>query len=545
MQPRKVESFLRGAMVLTVATLITRLLGLLYKPLIARIFAPFDGRAGAVGLGLTQVPLTTYQVILSFTSVGLNVGIAKLVSERMALGDAQGARRVFRSSLLLMTLLGLAASLTMWFGAPWIAGAISAEVVETIPGFRATAPALLITSILAAYRGLFQGFQQMTPNANSQIIEQVVRVGTGAALTWFLVRISVPMGAAGFNLGDVLGALAALAYMVLLFVRGGRSLWRAPQEAISREAPDGGAVPGLPTGMKLYRRIFAVAGPISIVGAVVPLMMMGDTLFVFRALSAAGVAGTDAQEQYGLLTNVFMIVNLPAIVTSAIYTALLPAVSAAVAVGQIKQARRKAQQAYRMTFLLGVPAQAGLWALATGVYAFIYGDAAGGPVMAAISWATLPIMAQQTTSGVLQGIGRIGLPVRNFVLGAVVKIGLTAWWTGPYGIEGAAWATAVGFGVAALLNLIAVERYLGRTLKTRGMLLKPIAAALLMVLAIQQAQRFLPTGTAGLLVLIFTGGAIYGLALLLLRGITRRDVESVPRLGPRLAAVLGRARLVR
>lgn len=545
MQPRKVESFVRGAMVLTLATLITRLLGLLYKPLIARIFAPFDGRGGAVGLGLTQVPLTTYQVILSFTSVGLNVGIAKLVAERMALGDARGARRVFRSSLALMTVLGLVASLAMWFGAPWIAGAISAEVVETIPGFRATAPALVITSILAAYRGLFQGFQQMTPNAYSQIIEQIARVGVGAVLTWFLVRVSVPAGAAGFNLGDVFGALAALLYMVLLYMRGGRSLWAEPQEAASAEEPAPGAAPRLPTGLRLYRRIFAVAGPISIVGAVVPLMMMADTLFVFRALSAAGVTGLDAQEQYGLLTNVFMIVNLPAIVTSAIYTALLPAIAAAVAVGQVKQARQKAQQAYRMTFLLGVPAQAGLWALATGVYALIYGDSAGGPVMAAIAWAALPIMAQQTTSGVLQGMGRIGLPVRNFVLGAAVKIGLTAWWTGPYGIEGAAWATAVGFGVAAILNLIGVERHLGRTLKTRGMLLKPIAAALLMVLAIRQLQRFLPAGTLALLTLIAVGALVYGLALLLLRGITRRDVASIPRLGPRLAAAMARVKLLR
>src|SRR5690606_12521479 len=90
-------------------------------------------------------------------------------------------------------------------------------------------------------------------------------------------------------------------------------------------------------------------------------------------------------------------------------------------------------------------------------------------------------MLQQTTSGVLQGMGRIGAPVRNFVLGAAVKIGLTAWWTGPYGIAGAAWATAVGFGVAALLNLVEVERLLGRTMLTRSMLWKPLGAALAMV----------------------------------------------------------------
>ncbi|MFZ5817508.1 MAG: putative polysaccharide biosynthesis protein [Bacillota bacterium] len=543
MQRGKPESFVRGAMILSLATLLNRVLGLLYRPLVTRIFAPYDGHNGAVGIGLTQVPVTIYTVILSFTSVGLNVGISKLVAERMALGDTAGARQVFRSSLALMAGLGLLASIALFAGAPWVAGLISEDALEAVPGIRSMAPALFFTSVMAAYRGLFQGFQQMTPNAYSQIIEQVVRVAAGLALTWTLVRISVPMGAAGFNLGDVLGALAGLVYMLLLARRSGPALWEAPQEAATEELRPHPS--RLPRGWPLFKRIFTVAGPIAIVGAVVPLMMLADTFFVFRALGEAGIRGDAAKAQYGLLTNVFMIVNLPAIFTTAIYTSILPAVSAAAALGQWEQARHKAQQAYRLTFLLALPAQAGLWALATGLYAIIYGDPAGGPVMAAISWATVPIMVQQTTSGILQGMGRIGLSVRNFVAGMLVKVGLTALWTTTYGINGAAWATAVGFGAAALLNLIDVERRLGRTVKTRTMLLKPLAASALMVGALLLAKRSLPEGDLVTLLLIAAGAALYSLAILLLGGVARRDVEMVPRLGRPLAAILGRARLLR
>ncbi len=548
MPSRKPESFVRGAMILSLAALISRLLGALYKPIIARIFAPFDGHLGAVGIGLTQVPLTAYQVVLAFTSVGLNVGISKLMSERLALGDVTGARRVFRASLTLMALLGLLASLGLWFGAPWIAQVISPDLAGTVPGFRAMAPAVLITSLLAAYRGLFQGFQQMSPYAYSQIIEQVIRVGSGMVLTWFLVRISVPLGAAGFNFGDVLGALAGLVYMLILVRRSERDLWNAPllEEAATHESGSiRRRVKPLPNGWGLLRRIFMVAGPITIIGAVVPLMMAADTLFVFDALEKVGIRGAEAQAQYGLLTNVFMIVYLPSIFTTALYTSILPAVSAAVAVGQRDQARRKAVQAYRLTFLLALPAQAGLYAVATGIYALLYGDTAGGAVMAAISWAAVPIMLQQITSGILQGIGKVGLPVRNFVLGALLKIGLTAYLTVRAGIHGAAWATAAGFGLAALLNLIDVERHLGRTFMTRSMLFKPVAAALAMVGGIRLAERYLPAGIWSTLLLIGGGAGIYGLAILLVGGVTRRDVEMVPRLGRPLAAILGRARLLR
>ncbi|HYF93090.1 MAG TPA: polysaccharide biosynthesis protein [Symbiobacteriaceae bacterium] len=538
---RKTESFMRGALMLTLAALISRLLGALYKPVIARIFAPYDGKLGAVGIGLTQVPLTTYQVILSFTSVGLNIGISRLVAERMALGDVRGAKRVFRVSLLLMASLGLAASLVMWFGAPWIAGFFSKSLAETVPGFRATAPALFITSVMAAYRGLFQGFQRMTPNAVSQIVEQVVRVGSGTVFTYLFVRQSVALGAAGFNFGDVIGALAGLLYLLFLASRSRDDMWVVPADVqeIRPRTPE--------SSRRLIRRILAVATPVAVSGAVVPLMMQADTFFVFRAFQAAGVPDVDAQAQYGLLTNAFMIAYLPAVFTAAIYTSILPAITRALTLGQTDVARKRARQAYRMTLLIAIPAQAGLYVLATGIYSLLFNDTSGGQVMAAISWAVGPIMLQQTTSGVQQGAGKVLQPLRNFLIGAVIKGVLTAWWTVPYGINGAAWATAVGFAVAALLNVVNVEQLLGRTLKTRSMVIKPAAAALAMAGAIAVVRgplgRWAPGGHLQTLVLIAVGGAAYGLALLAVGGVKLQDLERLPGFGALLGALRGRRRV--
>jgi len=547
MTNRRQESFIRGAMMLSLAALVSRLLGALYKPIVVRIFAPYDGHGGAAGIGLTQVPLTAYMVVLSFTSVGLNVGISRLVAERMALGDVRGARRVFRFALRLMAVLGLVSSIVLWFGAPWIVLLISDQIVDTIPGFRAMAPALFFVSVMAAYRGLFQGFQYMTPNAYSQIIEQVVRVVAGVILTYFLVRYSVPLGAAGFNFGDVLGAIAGLGYLLWLVKSSGRSLWATRAEAATIEGP--GQDSAIDDPWQLAKRIFRVAGPIALVGAVVPLMMLADTFFVFRSLAGVGVLGTEAQAQYGMLTNVFMVVNLPAVFTTAIYVSILPAITEAVTLGNRDVARRRTAQAYRMTTLMALPAQAGLFVLAAGIYAILFGDVAGSSVMAAMSWSTAAIMLQQTTSGVLQGSGQIGLPVRNFILGALVKAYLTWLWTGTYGVNGAAYATAIGFGLAAALNLYYVERVVGRTFKLGNMLIKPLAAALAMAGALGIAQPILQSWTGSLnlttLILIPVGGLVYGLVLLMVRGVERREIDNIPRLGGPIAAMLIRLRLLR
>ena len=466
MAVRKAESFMRGALLLTLAALVSRLLGALYRPIIMRIFAPFDGGNGAIGMGLATIPLTSYQIILSFTAVGLNVGISRLVSERLTLGDMTGARRVFRFSLAVMAGLGLTAAVALWVLAPAITALYGEEAAATVPGFRAMAPALFFASIMAAYRGMFQGFQWMAPNAFSQITEQIVRITAGTLFAFFLVRVSVPMGAAGFNFGDTVGAVAGLLYLIFLARRSGAGLWARSQEAAAAEPP-AHAYPLEEPGA-LVRRIFSVAAPIAIAGAVLPLMMWADGILVYRVLGQPGAEVDIASLHFGWLTNAFALIFLPTIFTSAIYTSILPAITEAVTLGNLEQARRRAEQAYRMTLLLAVPAQAGLYILATELYAFLYPDTLGGPVMAALSWAVMPIMLQQTTSGVLQGIGRIRVTLRNFLTGALVKILLTIWWTGLWGIQGAAWATAVGFAIAAVLNVVAVEKSLGRTLKTRS-----------------------------------------------------------------------------
>lgn len=547
---------------LSVAALVSRLLGAFYKPAIARIFAPFDGHNGAVGIGLTQVPLTVYQVVLSFTSVGLNVGISRLVAERMAVADVRGARRVFRFSLLLMAVIGLIGSVGLWFGAPALASLISEGAAETVPGFRAMAPAIFLTSVLAAYRGLFQGLQSMTPNAMSQIVEQIVRVGAGLLLTAWMVQRSVALGAAGFNFGDVIGAGLALLYLLILAQGRSRTMWESETAAAGvpqylRGAPSSGAKiagssEGAPrpvwaneTPWELTRRIFSVAGPITIVGAVVPLMMLADTLFVFRALGAQGLPNDQIQAAYGYLTNVFMIVNLPGVFTQALYTSILPAITTSITLREFGVAKERSAQAYRMTFLLALPAQAGLWALSAGIYSLLYGDLAGAHLLQTISWAALPIMLQQTTSGILQGMGHIGLPVRNFILGATLKVLLTALLTRYYGVEGAAWATVAGFAVAAVLNLYHVERHLGRTFRLGEMLLRPSLAAILMAATIVGLQLWLPQRPLTTLLLIAVGGLVYGLSLLVTGGIRRRDLEVLPKIGPRLAAILGRTGLLR
>ena len=548
----KQESFMRGAFVVSLATLISRTLGAIYKPVVSRLFAPWDNHAGDAGLGLASIPSSSYQLILSFTSVGFNIAISRLVAERLARRDVRGAWRVFRTSLWFMAASGALGTLFFWLGSSYLARLMGRP--EAAPGFIATAPAILLVSIMAAYRGLYQGFQRMTPFATSQIIEQIIRVVTGTILVWLLVKRTVPLGAAGFNAGDAAGAMAGLIYLLLLYRRSRQYLWSLDADlAVGEEegAPARVIDNTEESTWSIVKQIIVQSLPISLIGAILPLIMWTDSFLVIGRLALAGVTGDPATADLGQLTNSFTIINLPAVITLALYMSLVPAIAEALAMGNQALARSRSVTAFRVTLLFAIPAALGIYILADPIYSLVLASNQGGPVLRAMAAGTFFLMVQQTSSGVLQGVGRMALPVRNLVIAVVVKMVLTYYLTGipGLGVLGAAYATDITFAVAAVLNLWDVRRVVGPILDLPSMVYKPLAAALAMTGVVYLGHSALAALTHGprlsAVIMMAVGAGVYGLVLLLLGGLTERDFTMLPRIGLPVAALLKRWHLLR
>ena len=61
--------------------------------------------------------------------------------------------------------------------------------------------------MMAAFRGYFQGLQDMTPTASSQVIEQLFRVVCGLSLALLLLPYGLKFAAAGASSGAAIGAV--------------------------------------------------------------------------------------------------------------------------------------------------------------------------------------------------------------------------------------------------------------------------------------------------------------------------------------------------
>ena len=161
--------FMKGAMILTIAGLLVKVIGAISKVIVARIL-------GGEGVGLYQMAYSLYQLIISIGAAGLPVAISIMVARKVGQDDIRGARHIFKVALITMGIIGSLLSLTFYGAIPYIieTGVITDSRAEG--ALVAVAPAIVIVSILACFRGYFQGFQNMLPTGISQVCEQLARV---------------------------------------------------------------------------------------------------------------------------------------------------------------------------------------------------------------------------------------------------------------------------------------------------------------------------------------------------------------------------------
>ncbi|MDI6893929.1 MAG: polysaccharide biosynthesis protein [Bacillota bacterium] len=529
------DSFLRGVLVLTLAGLAARALGAVYRVFLYPLLGP-------EGIGLFQMAYPVYSTLLVLSTSGANVALSRMVSARLGAGKSAEVGVVFRAVLGVLAVVGVALGAALFAASPWLAGAVYREP-RAAPALQAVAPAVLAVVMMSAYRGLFQGYQKMHPPAVSQIVEQVVRVGTMFLLAWLLLPAGVAPAAAGAAFGATTGGAAGLVYLA----------WCARARPGDDAAERGARRGGPPRGgdfLPVMREFLGQAVPVSMTGAMFTVFTLADVVVPAR-LQAAGFSPEAATAWYGRLTGGAMpLVNLPSLFSASLQLALVPAVARCLAAGDREGAADRAATGLRFTVTLTAAAAVGLAVLAEPICATLYGDPKVAVALRPLAGAALFLGLQQATAGILQGLGEVAVPLWHLGVAAVLKVVMTWYVAGqPSGVVGVAWATVAGFGLAGLLGIAAVARRLGRVASVSDLVLRPGAALAVMGLCLPALYRWgqgatgSPWGGIGLGVV--AGACLYLVALLVVGGFRESDLEMLPARARFLEAWLRRSGLLR
>ena len=521
----KAESFLKGTLILTVASFVVKVIGSLNWIFVSRIL-------GGEGIGLYQMAFPIYFFAMSISQAGVPVAISIITAERVALKDVFGARRVFRVSMALMLFTGLFFSLLTYFSADWLIEWQFIRDPRAYMSVVALAPTIFFVTLLASSRGYLQGWQRMTPTAVSQIVEQIFRVLTMVLFASLLLPMGLDYAAAGASLGAFAGAIGGL--LVLVYFH-----WKLDKD-IEREygpdlAPPAGQAPA-PLGM-IVRRIFSLALPVSAASIMLPIVSNLDLLIVPQRLEVAGYTVPQATELFGYLTGMAVpLVNLATILTASLAVSIVPAISEARALQDPTRVYSQTAAAVRISNFVCFPAFVVVLVLATPISTLIYNAPGAGPAVLVSSFSIVLLGLHQVSTAVLQGLGHPKIPMINMILAAVVKVVLNWVLTAiPWlGIMGAAWATAADMGVAAVINLYFIWRYIGYRMELLQ-LVKTMFAAAVMAGAVQLFYSFVmetfAVNAAATFGSVLVGVVVYIAALILVRGLLEEDMARIPYIG--------------
>ncbi len=386
------KSFFKGAVILGIAGLIVKVFGAFFRIPLANII-------GDTGMGYYQTAYPIYVLLLTLSTSGIPTAIARLVSERTAVGNHREAYRVFRLSFQLLLGLGIVTCLILFTGAPYIVQIMKGET-EAIYSMRAIAPALLFVPMMAAFRGYFQGLQDMTPTASSQVIEQLFRVVCGLSLALLLLPYGLKFAAAGASSGAAIGAVCGLIAIFILFLKRRRGIVESCSNSVSDEKEP---------AKKILSRIIIIAVPVTIGAAIMPIMSNIDLLIVVRRLVDTGYTSAEANSLYGQLSGFATpLINLPQVLTESIAISLVPAIAAARPVKGYRISSVQCHFRYpHPAMLVGMPCAVGLMVLAQPIMLLLYPAQQESALSAAeslviLAFGSIFLSLVQTLTGILQ-----------------------------------------------------------------------------------------------------------------------------------------------
>ena len=494
------NTFLRGAAILTVAGLISKLLGALYR-------IPFFRVVGPEGMGLYQMAYPLYTMLLAVSSAGIPVAVSKLISENLAHRDFAGINKVFRISLVFITVVSGLTSVLLMQGAHYLADHVLHDA-RAYYSIAAIAPAVFFVGIMSVFRGYFQGFQEMVPTAVSQVIEQFTRVITVLVGAYVCLPQGVEFAAAAATFGAVTGSMAGAVFL------GGLYLLK-PYYSLTPIGYVGGFGGESRGTLRILRRLVVLALPISLGVLVMPVMQTLDALTVPGRLQLAGYSVHRAAQLYGELTGgAVTLINLPTVITISLAASLVPAISGYLESANYRDIQRQTASAMQITMLVCLPAAVGLAVLAAPISDLLFDCPEAGLPLAFVAPAALLLGVHQTSAGILQGMGKTILPVLNLVLGALTKFACNYFLTAmpSIGIIGAALGTVLGFLVSSYLNVFFIRRFSGWNPNYRSLLLRPVLAVTIMAVTVYFSYsqlRLVLGGNWATAVSIVTGAVVY------------------------------------
>ena len=468
------NNFVMQAGILAAAGIICRIIGILYR-------SPLAAVIGDEGNGYYSSAYEIYTIILLVSSYSIPSAISKVIAQRLALKEYRNAQKIFRCAIGYVVVVGGLASLFTFFGAGLLVGG------NSIPVLRIFAPTIFFSGLLGVLRGYFQAHGTMVPTSFSQIVEQILNAVVSILAAFLLIKAvsdsdtttQAVYGASGSAIGTGSGVIIALLFMLGVFLLN--------KEYINRKVKRDNSSQLLSTG-EVYKIIITMVTPVILSTFIYNFnTSLNLTIYTRIMEHVKGFTEAEAYTQYGLFSGkAKQISNIPIAIASAMSSAMIPGISGSFAQGDIAGTNRRIGTAIKTTMFLSIPSAVGLTVLAKPVTLLLYPQKASvdtvSYLLAAMSISIIFYALSTISNAVLQGIGKVNLPVVNAAVALVIQtlVLVPLLLTTDLGLYTLVIATVLHSFLMCILNGISVKKELKYKQEIIKTFLLPGWAAILM-----------------------------------------------------------------
>lgn len=448
-----------SALFLTGVSAVSQMLGFGYRVILSRL-------VGAEVMGLYQLVMPVYSVLMSVSATGLTSAVSNLSARYLALNNSRAVRQTLRQALTLFALVfAPMAALTLVLYDP-----ISVYLLgdaRTQLGLVLLLPCVALTGVENFHKHFFYGTGQVRPPALTELTEQFIR--TGCVLSLLLLFLPQnPERTVGLIITGmvVCEVFSAVTQTVLYRRRMARIGLKGNGEQSAR----------------LRRRMMAIALPVSATALLGNLMSAVNASLIPQKLTAAGMDRTHAVSAFGVLCGMTMpMLSLPTLFMGALNLVMVPRVARSCALGHMEQVHRRIHRALETVAAIILPCMALMTVVGPTLACQLFHEPTAGQYLVPLAAAMVCSCFQSTLSGALSGVEQQGISALIALVCDVVQLAFTVFAMGQpgMGLQGFVAGMVVSSVLGMLLCAGAVRKVTGMRFRLWKLVGRPGLATLL------------------------------------------------------------------
>ena len=566
----KNQSFIVGAAILAFCLLIVKIIGMLYKVSLSRLY-------GGVGAGLLSNAYELYIPLFTLATAGFPIAVSRMVSENMSKGRYRDIRRIKDVAVPFFIIAGIISCLLMVLFSFFYVRIINSP--DSFISMLVLAPAIFFGCLVSAYRGYYEGMRNMVPTSISEIVEAFIKLSVGYSFAYVVMNYGEKLfgitdkgdllkySVAAAIFGITLGSFFSFLYIYLRYKIEGdgitpEMLKASPRPKSKSETFNVLLKTAIPIGLGAL--VMSVAGTVDsalIQRRIISMMIKrpDSLLSQYTGMISPEIVEKGLVHTYlwGCYGYALTIMNLVVTVTQAFGTTAMPNVTDAYTKGNKDYLKNSIETVMRVTFVFTIPAGLGLTVLAEPIMHVVYGYTDGVDISIEIlklmGIAVIVFAAATPMCSMLQAVGRVDMPLKLYTIGMLIKVVSNYILCGipKINVQGGSIGTLLCYTFVIIVSVYVLIKETGIVPDFKVVVIKPLMASVVCAasawISYDLLSKIITIRYSMYIVIVLSvtiACLFYVVFLLLLRAITKNDIMMLPK-GNKIVTILEKYHLIR